>query len=74
MSFLIWDISALILAFKGEALSKGSEVTFSFLAWFPKEMRVMPLLSVCLSLFFSQSALQELLSLSVNLSQNKKAL
>ena len=47
MSFLIWDISVLILAFKGEALSKGSEVTFSFLAWFPKEMRVMPLLSVC---------------------------
>lgn len=74
MSFLIWDISVLILAFKVEALSKGSEVTFPFLAWFPKEMRVMPLLSVCLSLFFSHIALQELSSLSVNLSQNKKAL
>lgn len=72
MSFRIWDISVLILAFKGEAFSKGSEVMFSFLAWFPKEMRVMPLLSVYLSLFFSHIALQELLGLSVNRSQNKK--
>lgn len=35
-------------------------------------MRVMPLLSVCLFLFFCHIALQELLNLSVNLSQSKK--
>lgn len=36
-------------------------------------MRVMPLLSVCLFLFFCHIALQERLSVSVNLSQSKKS-
>lgn len=60
MTFLIWDTYVLILAFR--ALSKGSGVRFFFLAWFPKEMRVTSLLSVCLSLFFSHTASKNILS------------